>query len=96
MKEIESKRGQLIVHFNHAAGLKTKDGEPPTGFWVANDAKKWVKAEARIDGETVVLKAAELTRPLFVRYAFAGKPKVNLVNKDGLPAYPFRTDNFKP
>ena len=96
LKEVKSKGRELVVHFGHATGLKTKDGEPPTGFWVANDAKKWVKAEARIDGETVVLKAAELARPQFVRYAFAGKPKVNLVNKNGLPAYPFRTDNFKP
>ena len=39
---------------------------------------------------------SELKNPLYVRYAFVGKPDVNLVNGDDLPAYPFRTDDFEP
>lgn len=96
LKKVKSKGGQLVVHFDHATGLKTKDGKPPTGFWLASTSKEWVKADAKIDGETVVLRSANLAKPRFVRYAFAGKPNVNLVNEDDLPAYPFRTDNFKP
>lgn len=53
-------------------------------------------AEARIEGESVILRSPKLANPLYVRYAFAGMPKVNLVNSAGLPAYPFRTDTFSP
>ena len=87
---------QLVVHFNHADGLKTNDGKSPTAFWLADAAGEWVKAEAQLKGQTVVLSSPKIKKPLSVRYAFAGKPKVNLVNSADLPAYPFRTDDFKP
>lgn len=96
VKDIEQNKNTLVVHFEHAEGLKTNDGKSPTGFWISNDSKKWAKANAKIKGETLVLKSSELKRPLYVRYAFAGKPKVNLVNGANLPAYPFRNDEFKP
>ena len=96
MKKVDIKGDQLVVHFDHAEGLKTVDRQPPTGFWIANDSEKWVKAEAELEGETVVLSSSEIKKPQFVRYAFSGKPKVNLVNSADLPAFPFRTDTFKP
>lgn len=96
LKTVKSKGNQLVVHFDHATGLTTHDGKPPSGFWLADDSQKWVKASAEIRGQTVVLTSSELAKPRFVRYAFAGKPVVNLVNKAGLPAYPFRTDQFMP
>ncbi|MGJ8654516.1 MAG: sialate O-acetylesterase [Opitutaceae bacterium] len=96
MNHVEQQGDRLVVHFDHSEGLKTKDGQAPAGFWVSDDSKKWVKAEATLDGQNVVLSASELKKPLFVRYAFAGKPSVNLVNAAGLPAYPFRTDDFQP
>jgi len=86
----------LVVNFENAAGLKTTDGAAPKGFWVADDSQKWVRAEAEISAETIVLTAEEVQRPLYVRYAFAGKPEVNLVNGAELPARPFRTDSFGP
>lgn len=92
----ETQGDHLIVHFDHSEGLETNDGEPPAAFWLSDESKNWVKAEAELKGQTVVLRSPELEKPLFVRYAFAGKPNVNLVNGAGLPAYPFRTDNFKP
>ena len=49
-------------------------------------------AEAKIIEETVVLQNKSIKKPLYIRYAFAGKPDVNLVNNAELPAYPFRTD----
>ena len=55
-----------------------------------------MKAEAELKGQTVVLRSPELKKPLYVRYAFAGKPDANLVNAAGLPACPFRADTFKP
>lgn len=93
---VEQKGGRLVVHFDHADGLKTLDGQSPTAFWLSDESKKWVKAEAKLDGPTVVLSSQEVKKPLYVRYAFAGKPSVNLVNSAGLPAYPFRTDDFQP
>lgn len=96
IQQIKFQRDQLIVHFHNAAGLKTTDGHAPTAFWLSDDSERWVKAEAKIIGNTVVLSSSELPRPLHVRYAFAGKPNVNLINGAGLPAYPFRTDTFNP
>lgn len=94
--EVESAGDSLLVHFKHAEGLKTIDGEAPTGFWICDTSAVWVPAQAKIDGTHVVLTAEGVAEPLYVRYAFAGKPKVNLVNEANLPAYPFRTDTFAP
>ncbi|MDP4611148.1 MAG: sialate O-acetylesterase [Opitutales bacterium] len=96
MSEVVKTNDSLIVHFENAAGLSTSDGAMPTGFWVSDKSGKWVRATAKIDGGTVVLRSEEINKPLYVRYAFAGYPKVNLVNGAGLPAYPFRTDSFAP
>ena len=96
MSRVEKKADRLVVHFDHAGGLKTTDGESPSGFWITDDSKNWVRADAKLDGEAVVLSSAEMKKPLYVRYAFAGLPSVNLVNEAGLPAFPFRTDAFKP
>ncbi|PXA03636.1 sialate O-acetylesterase [Coraliomargarita sinensis] len=96
MQAVEVKEDRLLVHFDHAKGLTTTDAGPPTGFWIADESRVWVPAEAELDGETVVLHSDEIQIPRYVRYAFAGKPEVNLVNGAGLPAYPFRTDDFKP
>lgn len=96
MKAVERKGGHLVVLFDHAEGLKTTDGNAPKGFWLADDSAQWVEAETELKGGTVVLRSPELANPLYVRYAFAGKPNVNLVNGAGLPAYPFRTDTFAP
>ena len=96
MNRVEVKDAQLVVHFDHADGLKTLDGNAPTGFWLADDSGEWNEAKANLNGQTVVLSSPDLTKPLYVRYAFAGKPDVNLINAAGLPAYPFRTDKFKP
>ena len=95
-RKVESRGNMLIVHFDHAAGLRMRDGQAPTGFWLADDSGKWVPAEAVINEQTVALHSSELAKPLYIRYAFAGMPKVNLVNGAGLPAYPFRTDTFAP
>ena len=96
VQRVEVQDEQLVVHFNHADGLKTLDGKSPSAFWLADDTGEWVQAEAQLKDQTVVLSSPEIKKPLYVRYAFAGKPKVNLVNSADLPAYPFRTDDFKP
>ncbi|WP_419193802.1 sialate O-acetylesterase [Novipirellula herctigrandis] len=96
MERVKVQDAQLVVHFAHAEGLKTLDGNAPKAFWLADDSAQWTKAETELKGETVVLSSPKLKKPLYVRYGFAGKPNVNLVNAAELPAYPFRTDTFNP
>ena len=96
METVVAQGDTLVVQFENAGGLTTKDGAAPSGFWLADKKAEWVPAVARLEGDKVVLTSPDLRKPLYIRYAFAGKPKVNLVNGAGLPAYPFRTDDFKP
>lgn len=84
----------ITVTFANSAGLTTKDGGDPTQFWLAGDDRKWQKASATITSQAVQLRAEGLAKPVAVRYAFAGFPQVNLVNGAGLPAYPFRSDDW--
>ncbi|MEO9511250.1 MAG: hypothetical protein ABJN84_11870 [Flavobacteriaceae bacterium] len=95
MEKVEIQENTIVVHFDNANGLKTTNGKKPTAFWISNGSGEWKKAEAEIKGETIILKAIGIGQPKYVRYAFAGKPNVNLVNGMELPAYPFRTDQFK-
>lgn len=92
MEKIEVLENTLIVHFKNAKGLKTNNKKPPSGFWISDNALTWKPAEASIEGKTVILSNSEIKKPLYIRYAFAGKPNVNLVNHMNLPTYPFRTD----
>lgn len=84
----------VMIEFDYADGLKTTDGAAPTGFQVAGSDRNWHSATATIKGKTVEVRADGLAAPEFVRYAFTGKPAVNLVNGINLPAYPFRTDDW--
>lgn len=85
---------RVIVHFKHAGtGLTSKDGEL-TGFAVAGADRHFVWAKAEIAGDTVVISSPQVARPVAVRYAWADYPVCNLYNKEGLPASPFRTDDF--
>lgn len=80
------------VQFKNAGeGLMTK-GEKLTGFAVAGADKKFVAADAVIDGKTVVVSSPEVPAPVAVRYGWSKNPPVNLYNKAGLPASPFKTD----
>jgi sialate O-acetylesterase len=91
-KGVTVKGNQVVVEFTYAEGLKTLDGAAPTGFQLAGSNNTWLPAKAIIKGNTIELEADGLAEPKFVRYAFAPKPAVNLVNGANLPAYPFRTD----
>ena len=66
------------------------------GFAIAGADKKWFWAEAVIDGNDVVVSSKDVPAPVAVRYAFRDNPMgdCNLYNKEGLPASPFRTDNW--
>jgi len=85
---------EIILSFNHTdGGLMAKDGEL-SGFVIAGADKKWHWAKARIKGETVVVSSPDVILPVAVRYAWADNPKCNLYNGAGLPASPFRTDDW--
>ena len=64
------------------------------GFAVAGEDRKFVWADAKIDGNAVVVSAPTVPHPVAVRYAWANNPVCNLYNKAGLPASPFRTDDW--
>jgi sialate O-acetylesterase len=86
---------QAIVHFKHVGlGLVAK-GEKLTGFTIAGEDKTFHDAEAKIEGDTVIVSSPEVAKPVAIRYGWANYPVVNLWNKEGLPASPFRTDDFR-
>ncbi|MCU1236400.1 MAG: acetylesterase [Candidatus Solibacter sp.] len=64
------------------------------GFAICGADRRWVWADARIEGDAVVVWSAQVARPIAVRYGWADFPTVNLANGSGLPAAPFRTDDF--
>lgn len=88
------KDGKAVLHFKHAGkGLEAKDG-PLTGFTIAGADHHFYNAKAEIQGDTVLVWCDKVPHPEAVRYGWANCPVVNLWNKDGLPASPFRTDEF--
>jgi len=66
------------------------------GFAICGEDKKWVWADAKIHGKTVVVSSDKVPAPVAVRYAWSDNPTCNLYNSAGLPASPFRTDDFPP
>ena len=95
----------IRLSFDHVGSgliVGKKNGLEPTAevkdgklehFSISGKDNKWVWADARIDGQTVVVESKEVTEPVAVRYGFTMNPaKANLYNKEGLPAGPFRTD----
>jgi sialate O-acetylesterase len=75
-------------------GLQAKDGAALKGFAIAGADKKFVWADAQIAGDTVVVSSPQVANPVAVRYAWADNPVCNLYNQAGLPACPFRTDDW--
>jgi sialate O-acetylesterase len=93
--QIEQPGGNKVrLYFkNIGGGLVIKPGDKNlSGFVIAGADKKFVWADAVIDGETIVVSSPEIPEPKFVRYGWAWNPMVNLFNKEGLPAITFRTD----
>lgn len=88
---------EVAVHFLSETvrnGLETNNGNAPEYFFVAGEDKKFYPATARIEGNHIVLTCPNVKNPVAVRYAFTNFPVTNLQNKDGLPALPFRSDDW--
>ncbi len=91
---MDVKGDRVVLRFkNVGQGLVAKDG-PLKGFAVAGEDRKFVNADAEIEDDTVVVHSDKVAHPVAVRFGWANYPVVNLWNKDGLPASPFRTDDF--
>jgi len=84
---------EISIGFDHADGLAARGG-PPVGFAIAGADHKFVWADARIEGEHVIVSSPKVPTPVAVRYGWADNPEVNLYNGAGLPASPFRTDDW--
>jgi len=86
---------RIIVSFDYSgSGLKIRDAEKLDWFQICGQDGVFVAADARIDGQTVVVSAETVSTPVAVRFAWDDSAVPNLVNHEGLPASPFRTDTF--
>lgn len=86
---------RIRIFFDHTdGGLKIKDSSELKGFSIAGSDHKFHWAEAVIEGDEVVVASPEVKYPVAVRYAWAADPEFNLYNEAGLPASPFRTDDW--
>jgi sialate O-acetylesterase len=101
--------GQVRVNFNdmggglmigqspwYAPGVKPFPKDRLIGFYLAGADRKWFEADAKIESSSVLLSCPQVRNPVAVRYGWANSPRCNLYNKVGLPAAPFRTDNWPP
>ena len=94
-KAMEKKDHRIILSFDHVGGgLVAKSGETLKGFAIAGADRKFVWADARIEGDKIVVSSEKVTDPVAVRYAWADNPVCNLYNQADLPASPFRTDTW--
>ena len=86
---------KIRLSFKHVGGgLAAKGGETLKGFAVAGKDRKFVWADARIDGQTVIVSSPSVPQPVAARYAWANNPECNLYNRENLPATPFQTDDW--
>ena len=101
-------KGAVVISFSHIHGglvIGTTPYQPPTvpplpkdklvGFLIAGSDKKWLEADAKIEGDTLVVSSPQVPAPVAVRYGWENGPKCNLYSKSGLPASPFRTDDWQ-
>lgn len=85
--------GKMRLWFDHVGGgLEARGGGKLTGFVIAGSDGNFVPADATVDGETIVVSCSQVPEPVAVRYAWEDNPACNLINREGIPASPFRTD----
>jgi hypothetical protein len=83
------------LRFSHVgSGLEARGDQVLRGFAIAGSDRKFHWADARIDGDSVIVSSRDVPSPVAVRYGWGDSPVSNLFNKDGLPASPFRTDDW--
>jgi sialate O-acetylesterase len=94
-KQIKIHGAVAIIDFTHkGSGLISKDGQPIRGFVIAGEDGKFVSAMAIIKNNEIELRASGIQHPVAARFNWNEAAHPNLYNKEGLPAFPFRTDNL--
>ncbi len=94
-KSMAVEGNRIRIAFDHiGGGLIARDKKPLGHFAIAGEDKQFVEATAEIDGETVVVSAEAVAKPVAVRFGWHQEAEPNLSNKAGLPASPFRTDSW--
>jgi sialate O-acetylesterase len=95
-KAMAPQGNKVVLTFDHVGrGLITFDVNEPHGFAIAGSDRKFVWAKAQITGpNTVEVWSDQVAEPVAVRYAWADNPVCNLYSAEGLPATPFRTDDW--
>jgi sialate O-acetylesterase len=95
-KSMKVDGGKVRLSFAHVGGgLKSRDGKALSEFEIAGEDGKFVPAEATIDGKEVVVQSKDVEKPTQVRFGWRNVANPNLSNKEGLPAGPFRTKDWK-
>lgn len=96
-KTMKVEGDKAVLSFDYAGdGLMTPVGEPVKGFLIAGDDRRFYPATAVIRGSRVEVSSPQVSRPVAVRYGYGNFFRVNLYNKAGLPAVPFRSDAWEP
>jgi len=92
-KSMKVEGDKIVLTFDNVGGaLASRDGKPLSWFTIAGADHKFVPAQARIDAKTVVVWSKDVPKPMAVRLGWSEIAQPNLMNKEGLPACPFRTD----
>ncbi len=93
-ESVEHTRGGLKIKFSHTDGGLVAKGGRVEEFSIAGKDRQWHWADARIEGDSIVVSCPGIPEPEAARYAWQSFPKATLYNGAGLPAVPFRTDNW--
>jgi sialate O-acetylesterase len=94
-REAKVTRDAVRIEFDHVhGGLMSRDGKPLSHFQIAGDDRKFVPAQAVIDGMSVIVRSTAIAKPAAVRFAWTDTATPNLMNKEGLPANSFRSDQW--
>ncbi len=94
LESVERLPGSIRLHFAHTDGGLVVKGAKLEEFAIAGEDRKWYWADAHIEGTAVVVSSPSVQEPKEVRYAWQSNPEATLFNGAGLPAGPFRTDNW--
>jgi sialate O-acetylesterase len=95
-KSMKVEGSKIQIQFDHCGGgLVSRDGKPLDWFTISGDGTHFVPAKADVVGQTVVVSSDTIDKPVAVRFAWDQTAQPNLMNKEGLPASSFRTNNLK-
>ncbi len=94
-KDMSIEGDKIKINFNYTgSGLSSKNGEALSWFYIAGSDSSFVKAQTKIEGNSVIVWNDNIKTPVAVRFGWSQAAMPNLINKEGLPASPFRTDKW--